>query len=141
MSLWFRPRMRHPLYPGLASTPAARATGRCPALYGTFEDLVQAAAAGAQPRRAVFVERQQANPFLSLRERDELWDRFGVPVLAVLVDDHGRLLGYECEAQQGVHLNARLQPGPRHRLEHGPCDCGRPGFRLVPQPARRRSPR
>jgi hypothetical protein len=139
MSLWFRPRIRHPLYPGLASTSAAGATGRCPALYGTFEDLVQAAAAGAQPRRAVFVERHQANPFLSVRERDELWDRFGVPVLAVLVDERGRLLGYECEAQQGVHLNARLQPGPRHRLEHGPCDCGRPGYRLVAQPARRRS--
>jgi hypothetical protein len=133
--------MRHPLYPGLASTPAAEATSRCPALYGTFEDLVRAASAGAQPRRAVFVERRQANPFLSVRERDELWDRFGVPVLAVLVDDRGVLLGYECEAQQGVHLSERMQPGPRLRLEHGPCDCGRPGCRLVAQPARHRSPR
>jgi hypothetical protein len=138
MSLWFRPRIRHPLYPGLASTPAAAATGRCPALYGTFEELVQSAAAGAQPRRAVFVERHQANPFLSARERDELWDRFGVPVLAVLVDDHGKLLGYECEAQAGVHLNGSLQPGSRLRLEQGPCDCGRPGCRLVPKPPRRR---
>jgi len=131
MSLWFRPRVRHPLYPGLASTPAAEATGRCPALYGTFEDLLRAGAAGAQPRRAVFVKRSTRNPFLSLRERDELWNRFGVPVLAVLVDDRGVLLGYECEAQAGVHLSARLQPGPRHRLERGPCDCGRPGTRLV----------
>ncbi|HMD70474.1 MAG TPA: hypothetical protein VKF41_03985 [Bryobacteraceae bacterium] len=138
MSLWFRPRIRHPLYPGLASTAAAGATGHCPALYGSFEDLVGAAAAGAQPRRAVFVERRQTNPFLSVRERDELWNRFGVPVLAVLVDDHGTLLGYECEAQQGVHLSERMQPGPRHRLEQGPCDCGRPGCRLVAKPAPRR---
>jgi hypothetical protein len=125
------------LYPGLPFTAAAGATGRCPALYGTFEDLVKAAAAGAQPGRAVFVKRRPRNPFLSAAERDELWNRFGVPVLAVLVDEHGKLLGYECEAQQGVHLNARMKPGPRVRLDHGPCDCGRPGCRLVPQSARR----
>jgi hypothetical protein len=62
-------------------------------------------------------------------------------VLAVLVDDHGKLLGYECEAQAGVHLTASLQPGPRHHLEQGPCDCGRPGCRLVPKPAQPRGKR
>jgi hypothetical protein len=132
MSLWFQPRIRHPLYPGLAPVPAAEATGRCPALYGTLEDILRAGAAGAQPRRAIFVERNPGDPFLSPRERDELWDRFGVPVLTVLVDAEGKLLGYECEAQEGMHLNGRLlQPGPRHRLERGPCDCGRPGYRLI----------
>jgi hypothetical protein len=131
MSLWFRPRMRHPLYPGLVPVTAAEAVGRCPALYGTFEELLRAAAAGVQPRRAVFVERHPANPFLSPGERDELWDCFGVPVLTVLVDHEGKLLGYECEAQEGMHLNARLQPGPRHHVERAPCDCGRPGNRLT----------
>ncbi len=141
MSLWFRPRIRHPLYPGLASTPAAGATGSCPALYGSFDDLVHAAAAGAQPRRAVFVERHQKNPFLSPRQRDELWDRFGVPVLAVLVDERGDLLGYECEAQSGVHLSGSVPAGARLRVEQCPCDCGRPGSRLVPPPPRRRAKR
>jgi hypothetical protein len=123
--------MRHPLYPGLVPVPAAEATGRCPALYGTLEDLLRAGVAGARPRRAVFVERHPGSAFLSVGERDELWDRFGVPVLTVLVDGEGKLLGYECEAQEGMHLSARMPPGPRLRLERGPCDCGRPGYRLM----------
>jgi hypothetical protein len=131
MSLWFRPRIRHPLYPGLAPVPAAEAAGRCPALYGTFEDLLRAAAAGAAPRRAVFVERRPGDPFLSPGERDDLWNSFGVPVLAMVVDSQGALLGYECEAQEGVHLNGRLPPDRRHHVERSPCDCGRPGRRLV----------
>jgi hypothetical protein len=115
----------------LAPIPAAEAAGRCPALYGTFEDLLRAGAAGAQPHRAVFVERKSGNPFLSVEERDELWNRFGVPVLSMLVDAEGKLLGYECEAQEGVHVSNRLQTDARHHLEHAPCDCGRPGNRLV----------
>jgi hypothetical protein len=83
------------------------------------------------------VERTASNPLLSTRERDALWNRFGVPVLSVLVDDEGRLLGYECEAQKGVHLNAPWQPGPHHQLEQSPCDCGRPGNRLTAIHARR----
>ena len=131
MSLWFQSRIRHPLHPGLAPVAAADATGRCPALYGTVEDLLRAGVAGAQPRRAVFVERTPGDPFLDHRERDALWDRFGVPVFTVLVDGGGKLLGYECEAQEGMHLSGRLQPGPGHRLERAPCDCGRPGYRLI----------
>jgi hypothetical protein len=134
MSVWFQPRIRHPLFPGLASVAAAEAGGSCPALFGTFEQLLRAASAGALPRRAVFVERSPAEPPLTLSQRDQLWELFGVPVLTVLLDGHRRVVGYECEAQAGVHVNTRVRADSHHRLEHAPCDCGRPGVRLVGTP-------
>jgi hypothetical protein len=69
-------------------------------------------------------------PFLSETERDQLWQMFQVPVLAVLLDRHGRLLAYECEAQSGLHVGPQAL-WSADRLESAPCECGRPGLRLV----------
>jgi hypothetical protein len=55
---------------------------------------------------------------------------FEVPVYALLLDRDGRLLAYECEAQEGLHVgpHAAWSAGV---LEAAPCACGRPGPRLV----------
>jgi len=69
-------------------------------------------------------------PFLSEIERDQLWQVFQVPVFAVLLDRNGRLLAYECEAQSGLHVGPQA-PWSAGVLESAPCECGRPGLRLV----------
>lgn len=136
----FRRRIRHPFYPALIPSPATTAQGCSAALYGAYDDLTVAADAGARVARAVFPLVGPATPFLDVRQRDELWDKFQVPVYALLVDGRDEVVGYECEAQEGLHLRedyaARLLFG---RIESTLCECGRPGPRLLPAdaPARR----
>lgn len=117
MKFWFGPRIRHPFFPGLHATPAAEAKPLSPALYGSFQELVRAAEGGALVRRAVFVSH-----IVGESERNLLWRRFQVPVFVVLADPKGRVVAYECEAQNGLHVSDATA------AETAVCDCGRPGL-------------
>ncbi len=112
----FRRRIRHPFFPDLAAEPAAQARGRSKALAGTFADLSNAAARGAEARRAIFVLTSESEQ-LSAGERDELWRLFQVPVYALL-ERGGRVEAWECEAQNGLHI---AEGG-----DGSTCACGRP---------------
>ncbi|MGA3018268.1 MAG: hypothetical protein ABSF62_14210 [Bryobacteraceae bacterium] len=121
---------RHPLYPGLTAARAAVAKGEHAALAGSFDELARARAAGARARRAVFVLHYSGRPHLSEGERDALWEMFQAPVYGMLLDRNGRLLGYECEAQDGLHVAAEYT-APAGLVAAGPCCCGRTGVRMV----------
>lgn len=129
----FRRRIRHPFYPALKPAPAAAVKSTSASLYGGFADLAAAAASGIRVERAVFPLVAPTTPFLDPGDRDELWSKFRVPVYALLVDGGDDVIGYECEAQSGLHLRedyaARLLFG---RVDATLCECGRPGPRLVP---------
>ena len=124
-----RPPIRHPFYPGLAVTLAVTSKGPCAGLSGTYRDLARAATAGARARRMILALHYPGTPFLSETQRDQLWQMFQVPVLAVLLDRSGHLLAYECEAQLGLHVGPQA-PWSATVLESTPCECGRPGPRL-----------
>jgi hypothetical protein len=101
------------------------------AVSGTFQQLAHAALRRVAPRRAVFVLQNEGDPLLTDPQRDELWERFQVPVYVLLLDASHRVCAYECEAHQGLHLPQetgvnRIPPG----IETSPCGCGRPGPRL-----------
>jgi hypothetical protein len=125
-----RSPIRHPFYPGLDVTLAVECNGPCAGLSGTFRELTRAAAAGARVRRMVFVLHYPGAPLLDETQRDQLWQAFRVPVFSVLMDRNGRLLAYECEAQAGLHVGPQA-PWSAGVLESAPCECGRPGLRLV----------
>lgn len=130
MRLRFRSPIRHPFYPGFAVTPAAECKGSVAGLSGTFHELTRAASAGARARRMIFALNYPGTPFLNETQRDHLWQVFQVPVFAVLVDRDGCLLAYECEAQAGLHVDPRAS-WSAGVLESAPCECGRPGLRLL----------
>lgn len=130
MSLWFRPRIRHPFYPRLFPTPAVEAQGRVVALSGTFHELEQAAAAGASAQRALFVLNRWNGAPLTDAQRDRLWTLFQVPAYAMLIDGDGRMVGFECEAQNGFHVPGKAAP------DSPLCECGRPGQLLHTETAR-----
>jgi len=133
MPLGFRRRIRHPFYPTLKPVPANGAGALASALSGTYAELIHASDAGVQVARAVFPTHNQANPFLTSGEREALWSIFEVPVMALLVDDRGAVIGYECELQEGYHFRDDAAGGlPEGRIESSPCECGRPGVRLMP---------
>jgi hypothetical protein len=106
------------------------AHGRLIALSGTFQELEQAAAAGASAQRALFVLNRWNGAPLTDAQRDRLWTLFQVPAYAMLIDNDGRLVGYECEAQNGFHVPGK--PAPDSPL----CECGRPGQLLKTDAAR-----
>jgi len=87
-----------------------------------------------------------------------LWQSFGVPVYELLVTEDGELLGADCEAQDGWHLQSGVEPAlfsreldlrtPAGRLVHTGftaeissrlCPCGRPTPRVVNAERLRRS--
>jgi hypothetical protein len=133
MPLGFRRRIRHPFYPALKPAPATGARALASALSGTYAELIHASDAGVQVARAVFPLHTPARPFPTGEERDALWSMFEVPVLALLLDDRGAVIGYECELQEGYHLKDDAAAGlPEGRIESSLCECGRTGPRLMP---------
>ncbi len=102
------------------------------ALTGTFAELARAAEANVQAARAIFPLHSPSSPFLSHEQRDALWGMFEVPVLAMLVDHRGAVIGYECELQDGYHLRKEFRGGLLFgRVDSSLCECGRPGPRLM----------
>jgi len=122
MTFWFRPRIRHPFFPGLNPTPAGEAKGRAPALCGAFIELEKAATAGISVGQAVFVLIDRAGPPFTAAQRDRLWELFQTPVYGILTDGDGSIAGVECEVQDGFHL-----PGKPAADAETVCECGRPG--------------
>ena len=128
--------MRHPLFPKLPATPAARAKGIHAALYGSFQELIAARYAGASVRRAVFVTVREGDPPLSAENRDALWEIYQAPSYVLLLDYRGRLLAYECETQSGLHVSDsggsawEWLTGRDAGDEPVVCECGRPGKKV-----------
>jgi hypothetical protein len=127
-----RSSIRHPLFPKLAAVTASGAGPVSTVIIGTFAELTQAAANGACASRAVFAMRHPSASGLSEAERDILWNLFQVPVYALIVDERGRVLAFECEVHEGLHLQEGVVlPGA---MDSSLCDCGYPARRLMPEP-------
>lgn len=122
MTFWFRPRIRHPFFPGLNPTPAGEAKEHVNALCGAFIELEKAAANGISAERAVFVLVEREGTPFTVAQRDRLWELFQTPVYAILTASDGSVVGFECEVQDGFHL-----PGKPAADAETVCECGRPG--------------
>ncbi len=61
--------------------------------------------------------------------RDLLWAAFEVPLFVQYVDASGTVAAFECEAHRSLHLVGSAPAGAE--LLHSPCDCGKPGPRLL----------
>ena len=87
---------------------------------------------------------------LRAETRLALWQSFGVPVYEVLLDGDHLPIATECDAHDGLHIEAgiafsndggqlwfrrRREPargtGLKGRIEEQPCACGRPGRRIL----------
>ena len=119
--------IRHPFYPDLRPTHARAATGRHTVLAGHFEELEQAAARGARATHAIFVLQEEGACPATGRQRDRLWEWFCVPSFVLVLDGAGKVLAYECEAEEGLHVAADAGlAAPDTSL----CPCGRAGPRI-----------
>jgi hypothetical protein len=84
----------------------------------------------AQPTHALVVLTHPGQS-LSATDRDQLWNRFRVPVFQQIVDERGRLIAYECEAHDALHV-ASAMAHELGTIRDGMCPCGKAAMLLVP---------
>jgi hypothetical protein len=83
-------------------------------------------------RNAIIALVRPSEPSLSEEDRERLWRAFRVPVFEQRIDESCALLAAECEAHDGLHIEAsNLAPRPGEVLETAPCGCGRATPRLI----------
>src|SRR5262245_30622004 len=104
---------RHPLFETWRTTRAAKASGLCVAASGAYREWIAAASRGVTATHALFPVLRQGGDLLTTHERDQLWERWQVPVYALVLDNTARVVAYECEAQEGLHVSGWVP------------DCGR----------------
>jgi hypothetical protein len=109
------------------------------AIAGTWPQLENLIATGGQPlERAVIVLTRPGEPLLSVEQRERLWRVFRVPVFEQMIGARGQLLASECDAHDGLHIQAPSFFSSFLPLDPTPCACGQRTPRLIPaEPADR----
>jgi hypothetical protein len=83
-------------------------------------------------RNALIALVRPGEPNLTEEDRERLWRAFRVPVFEQRIDESCTLLAAECEAHDGLHIEAPgLLPTDGEVLETAPCGCGKLTPRLI----------
>jgi hypothetical protein len=83
-------------------------------------------------KNAIIALVRPGDPNLTEDDRERLWRTFRVPVFEQRIDESCALLAAECEAHDGLHIEAPgLAPREGEILETAPCGCGKTTPRLV----------
>jgi hypothetical protein len=118
--------------------------------------VLQDGSGSRRGHRALLIRTGVDEGLLSAIDRDGLWQRHGVPMFEHLAGMDGALLAWECETHSGLHImeenvvfelvqgellltsltdltqpTLQMRTGWSARIETEPCDCGRPGRRLI----------
>jgi hypothetical protein len=67
---------------------------------------------------------------VSPADREFIWNSLRVPLLEYLVDPDGRIVARECEAHDGLHIEASFEASAIGDVVRNTCGCGRDGARL-----------
>ena len=105
------------------------------ALAAPVETLRKLALSSSPPRpaRAVYVWSSAGGGPVTPGDRDLFWRVFQVPVFEQLLSSTGGVLAEECHAHEGMHVLCRMEDLPPCHVTHEPCECGRPGARILNQ--------
>ena len=80
---------------------------------------------------AVIVLESPGDAQLTSGERERLWQAFRVPVFEQIIGPRGKLLAAECEAHDGLHIEAAGLAWEGYRLELAVGGCGRKTPRIA----------
>ncbi len=103
------------------------------ALAGRLETLLEFART-AQPTHALVAFTAEGARCLSDRDRDDLWNACPVPVFEQVITADGRLVAWECEAHDGLHLAADAIAPPCCAVTTAVCACGTASPRIANPP-------
>jgi hypothetical protein len=137
---WFRsrgPRSRGTVRVFEGGWDARAAAYHPAAIAGTWRQMESLLAdKSASPTHSVIVMSragrflQAKDLFLSMKQRDQLWRAFRVPVFEQIIGENGALFAAECEAHCGLHIESPKLDVAGCSIERGPCGCGRKTPRL-----------
>ncbi len=74
---------------------------------------------------AVIVLQRPGSPRLTEADRTLFWRAFRVPVFEQIIGPFGQLLASECEAHEGLHIEAPGLQLTQDMINSMPCPCGR----------------
>jgi hypothetical protein len=74
---------------------------------------------------ALIVLERPGSPRLTETDRTLFWRAFRVPVFEQIIGPFGQLLAFECEAHEGLHIEAPGLQLTEDMIESRPCPCGR----------------
>jgi hypothetical protein len=107
------------------------------AIAGTLQQLEAVAATAITLSHAIVVIGKWEDARVTEADRERLWTRFRVPVFEQIIAGDGALIASECEAHNGLHLEAEalrpdtLRPHREDEIDRSPCLCGRTAPRLI----------
>jgi hypothetical protein len=81
---------------------------------------------------ALIVLARSNDSLLTTEQRQRLWRAFRVPIFEQIIGGNGELLAAECEAHDGLHIEAPKLRVAGWFIESAPCGCGRNTPRLKP---------
>jgi hypothetical protein len=61
---------------------------------------------------------------LTAADREQLWRAFRVPIFEQIIGARGERLAAECEAHDGLHVEAAAQDWTGFAIDEGACACG-----------------
>ena len=152
LSRCLRPKFVHPISPALRAAllvPLFREGRR--AVYFHEKDaehlarwkpqivagyLAQLMTSEAEPTHAIVVITHPGEPFTPTH-RDQLWNRFRVPIFQQIIDQRGRLIAYECEAHGALHVLNQAAALELGELRDDACACGKQATLLVLEDSQR----
>ncbi len=83
------------------------------------------------PTHGIVVFTEEGTRCISEADRDALWDAYRVPAFEEVITTDGRLVAWECEAHDGLHLAVGAVAGPLGAIENAACPCGISGPRAI----------
>jgi hypothetical protein len=75
--------------------------------------------------RALVVLERPGEHRLTEADRNAMWRAFRVPIFEQIIGPSGQLLASECEAHDGLHVEARGLRLTEDMVDTNPCPCGR----------------
>ena len=98
---------------------------------GPLEQLMSLACDGWPLEQALVVFTYAGVHAISPRDRESLWQAFGVPIFEQYLSSKNKLLATECDAHSGLHVVSGCEGFP---LEYDVCACGNLAPRLTRGP-------
>jgi hypothetical protein len=121
---WFRETWSRKSVRNFAAWSAEAAAFAPAAIVATRAQLLALAEIPPVITHALIAVARPTDMLLTAADRDRLWHAFRVPIFEQLIGSRGERLAAECEAHDGLHIEAKGHNWTGYAVDEGLCACG-----------------